>query len=142
MGYTVKLMISEAAKQVGKSRGALYRAIREGRLSVTQNSDGVQVVDVAELMRVFGEALMTPEQAQAEQVTKQAKKKQAEQAEALPMALLLELGELRAAKVYLEKIAADAEARAIAAEARAAEATTLSQRLLQDLTKATRKRKQ
>lgn len=138
----MKLLISEAAKQVGKSRGALYRAIKEGRLSVTQNSEGVQVVDVAELMRVFGDDLMTPEQAQSEQVAKQAKKKQAEQAEALPMALLLELGELRAAKTYLEKMAADAEARAIAAEARAEAATTLSQRLLQDLTKANRKRKQ
>ena len=137
----MKLIISEAAKQVGKSRGALYRAIREGRLSVTQNSDGVQVVDVSELMRVFGDALMTPEQAQSEQMAKQVKKKQAEQVEVLPMALLLELGELRSAKIYLEKIAADAEARATAAEARAEAATTLSQRLLQDLTKATRKRK-
>jgi len=142
MGYTVKLMISEAAKQVGKSRGALYRAIREGRLSATQNSEGVQVIDVAELLRVFGDAVKSPEQAQAEQVAKQAKKKQVEQAETLPTSLLLELGELRSAKVYLEKIAADAEARAIAAEARADAATTLSQRLLQDLTKATRKRKQ
>jgi len=75
-------------------------------------------------------------------VAKQAKKKHSEQADSLPTSLLLELGELRAAKVYLEKIAADAEARAIAAEARAEAATTLSQRLLQDLTKATRKRKQ
>lgn len=138
----MKLVISEAAKQVGRSRGALYRAISEGRLSATKNSEGVQVIDLSELMRVFGDSLMTPEQAEAEQVAKQAKKKQAEQAEALPMALLLELGELRAAKTYLEKMAADAEARAIAAEARAEAATTLSQRLLQDLTKANRKRKQ
>jgi excisionase family DNA binding protein len=46
--------ISEAAKLVGRDRKTLYRAIKEGRLSATQDATGARQVDIAELVRVFG----------------------------------------------------------------------------------------
>lgn len=46
--------ISEAAKLVGRDRKTLYRAVAEGRLSVSQNATGARQVDIAELARVFG----------------------------------------------------------------------------------------
>jgi len=47
--------ISEAAKLVGRDRKTLYRAVAEGRLSVSQNTTGARQVDISELARVFGE---------------------------------------------------------------------------------------
>lgn len=47
--------ISEAAKLVGRDRKTLYRAVAEGRLSVSQNATGARQVDIAELARVFGD---------------------------------------------------------------------------------------
>lgn len=49
-----QVSISEAAKLVGRDRKTLYRAIKEGRLSATQDSTGTRQVDIAELARVFG----------------------------------------------------------------------------------------
>lgn len=49
-----QISISEAAKLVGRNRKTLYRAIKEGRLSATQNATGGRQVDIAELARVFG----------------------------------------------------------------------------------------
>jgi excisionase family DNA binding protein len=46
--------ISEAAKLVGRDRKTLYRAIKEGRLSATQDATGTRQVDISELARVFG----------------------------------------------------------------------------------------
>ncbi|MCL1916523.1 MAG: hypothetical protein FWG17_07475 [Desulfovibrionaceae bacterium] len=50
-----QLTISAAARAVGKDRSTLKRYISAGRLSVSQNAVGQPQVDVAELMRVFGE---------------------------------------------------------------------------------------
>ncbi len=47
--------ISEAAKLVGRDRKTLYRAVAEGRLSVSQNATGARQVDISELARVFGD---------------------------------------------------------------------------------------
>lgn len=49
-----QVSISEAAKLVGRDRKTLYRAIKEGRLSATQDVAGTRQVDIAELVRVFG----------------------------------------------------------------------------------------
>jgi len=47
--------ITEAAKRGFASRPTLYRAIKEGRLSVKKAKGGGKAIDVAELVRVFGE---------------------------------------------------------------------------------------
>lgn len=49
-----QVSISEAARLVGRDRKTLYRAINEGRLSVSHNAAGARQVDIAELSRVFG----------------------------------------------------------------------------------------
>jgi len=47
--------ITEAAKRGFASRPTLYRAIKEGRLSAKKAKGGGKVIDVSELVRVFGE---------------------------------------------------------------------------------------
>ncbi|MCP4702552.1 MAG: hypothetical protein GY862_37690 [Gammaproteobacteria bacterium] len=47
--------LSAAAKLAGKSRATMYRLVKEGKISATQNAQGEKVVDVSELQRVFGE---------------------------------------------------------------------------------------
>lgn len=49
-----QVSISKAATLVGRDRKTLYRAIKEGRLSATQDATGTRQVDIAELARVFG----------------------------------------------------------------------------------------
>lgn len=51
--------ISEAAKLVGRDRRTLYRAVAEGRLSVSQDVTGARQVDISELARVFGNFAVT-----------------------------------------------------------------------------------
>jgi excisionase family DNA binding protein len=50
-----QLSISEAAKLVARDRKTLYRLIKEGRLSATQDATGARQVETSELLRVFGE---------------------------------------------------------------------------------------
>src|SRR5512143_3094177 len=45
--------IAEAARAVGVDRATLYRYIRSGKLSLTQDEKGKRGVDAAELSRVF-----------------------------------------------------------------------------------------
>jgi len=47
--------ITEASKRGFASRPTLYRAIKEGRLSAKKAKGGGTAIDVAELVRVFGE---------------------------------------------------------------------------------------
>ena len=47
--------IAEAAKLVGKDRKTLYRDATKGRLTMSQDATGVRQVDIAELIRVYGE---------------------------------------------------------------------------------------
>lgn len=56
-----QLIVTEAAKAVGKDRKTLYRHIKEGRLNATKNHDNQAVVDVAELIRVYGPLRRYPE---------------------------------------------------------------------------------
>jgi excisionase family DNA binding protein len=51
----VALTITQAAKRWHVARSTVYRAIRDGRLSATVAGDGTQRLDVAELIRLWGE---------------------------------------------------------------------------------------
>lgn len=55
------LTVAEAAIRVNKSRQTLFDKIKRGQLSATVNSDGVKVIDVSELIRVFGTLLSDSE---------------------------------------------------------------------------------
>ncbi len=46
--------ISAAARAVGTSRASIQRAIKSGRLSAATNEQDERVIDLAELLRVFG----------------------------------------------------------------------------------------
>lgn len=48
------LSLSAAARQVGKSKTTLTRAIKSGRISATRHEDGSYTIDPAELTRVYG----------------------------------------------------------------------------------------
>jgi hypothetical protein len=47
------LTVSQAAKEVGITRGGLWKAINDGRLSATKNNKGQFCIDPAELFRVY-----------------------------------------------------------------------------------------
>ena len=89
------LTVAEAAKRVGKSRQTVFDKIKRGQLSATINGDGNKVVDVSELLRVFGNLLSDDE----------VKKNQANKSVhtiALPLTSTLQL-ELERAKLMLER---------------------------------------
>ena len=46
--------LADAAKKVGISRSSIYRLIDEGKLSATTDRRGKKVVELSELLRVFG----------------------------------------------------------------------------------------
>ena len=48
------LTLTQAAKTAGIARSTLYRAIRNGRLSVASQPNGSKGIDTSELQRVFG----------------------------------------------------------------------------------------
>ena len=48
------LTLTQAAKTAGIARSTLYRAIRNGRLSVVSQQNGSKGIDTSELQRVFG----------------------------------------------------------------------------------------
>lgn len=56
--------ISEAARLYGKARSTIHRAIAAGRLSCSVRGDGVRVIDLAELIRLWGEPKHAPAQPQ------------------------------------------------------------------------------
>lgn len=47
------LTIVEASKQFNVTRPRIYRAIKKGELSTALNDDGVQVVQVQDMIRLF-----------------------------------------------------------------------------------------
>ena len=49
-----KVSISEAARLTGKSRTTLHRLIKTGELSTCHGARNAKMVDVSELIRVFG----------------------------------------------------------------------------------------
>ena len=48
------LNISQAQRATGKARTTIQRKIKEGKLSVSKDSEGNPLIDVSELIRVFG----------------------------------------------------------------------------------------
>lgn len=60
----MQLKISDAARTYGVARSTVHRAIQAGRISATRRGDGVRVIDLAELIRYWGEPPYPPEQAQ------------------------------------------------------------------------------
>lgn len=46
--------LAEAAQKVGISRSSIYRLIDEGKLSASTDRRGKKVVELSELLRVFG----------------------------------------------------------------------------------------
>lgn len=89
------LTVAEAAKRVGKSRQTIFEKIKRGQLSATVNHDGNKVVDVSELLRVFG-TLLSDDDVKKNQANK------ARQSPATPLTSTLQL-ELERAKFQLEK---------------------------------------
>jgi len=49
-----KVSISEASRLTGKSRTTLYRLISTGQLSTCTGDKNAKLVDISELLRVFG----------------------------------------------------------------------------------------
>ena len=47
------LSLTKAAEEVGISRSALFKAIKNGRVSATKNGKGAFIIDPAELFRVY-----------------------------------------------------------------------------------------
>ena len=47
--------MSEAARLAGKNRATIARHIKQGRLTATRDGNGNITIDMAELMRVYGE---------------------------------------------------------------------------------------
>ncbi|WP_344266997.1 helix-turn-helix domain-containing protein, partial [Streptomyces sodiiphilus] len=51
----MQFTITEAAKLYGKQRKTIYRHIDSGRISASIRGDGKRVIDLAELIRCYGE---------------------------------------------------------------------------------------
>lgn len=49
----MKLTLSSAAKEAGKSKSTISRAIKNGKLSASSNDDGSYEIDASELFRAF-----------------------------------------------------------------------------------------
>ena len=52
-----ELTLSQAAKQVGRGKSTLHRAIKSGRLSASRADDGTFRIDPSELLRAFPPAV-------------------------------------------------------------------------------------
>lgn len=66
-----KVSISEAARLTGKSRTTLHRLIKAGELSTCSGARNAKMVDISELIRVFGDISKPAQEQPFEQVTEQ-----------------------------------------------------------------------
>ena len=66
-----KVSISEAARLTGKSRTTLHRLIKTGELSTCSGVRNAKMVDISELIRVFGEISKPVDEQPFEQVSEQ-----------------------------------------------------------------------
>lgn len=64
-----KVSISEAARLTGKSRTTLHRLIKTGELSTCHGARNARMVDISELIRVFGPLEHRPSEQFAAQVS-------------------------------------------------------------------------
>lgn len=56
----MQFSLSQAAKETGKGKSSIHRAIKSGRLSAHRYEDGTYSIDAAELFRAFPSALPEP----------------------------------------------------------------------------------
>ena len=66
-----KISISEAARLTGKSRTTLHRLINTGELSTCHGARNARMVDISELIRVFGPLEHRPSEQFAAQCQRQ-----------------------------------------------------------------------
>jgi len=66
-----KVSISEAARLTGKSRTTLHRLIKAGELSTCSGVRNAKMVDISELIRVFGDISKPVQEQPFEQVPEQ-----------------------------------------------------------------------
>jgi len=66
-----KVSISEAARLTGKSRTTLHRLIKAGELSTCSGVRNAKMVDISELIRVFGDISKPVQEQSFEQVNEQ-----------------------------------------------------------------------
>ena len=66
-----KVSISEAARLTGKSRTTLHRLIKAGELSTCSGVRNAKLVDISELIRVFGDISKPVQEQPFEQVPEQ-----------------------------------------------------------------------
>ncbi len=66
-----KVSISEAARLTGKSRTTLHRLIKTGELSTCAGVRNAKMVDVSELIRVFGDISTPVREQPAEETSEQ-----------------------------------------------------------------------
>lgn len=66
-----KVSISEAARLTGKSRTTLHRLIKTGELSTCAGVRNSKMIDISELIRVFGDISSTVVEQPVEQVSGQ-----------------------------------------------------------------------
>lgn len=90
-----QLTVSDAALQVGVTRQTIFKAIKSGKLSATQNNRGYMQINVVELLRVYGE-LQSPDQVAQNKVNR------AQQSPALPASASLQL-EIERMKLLIER---------------------------------------
>lgn len=56
----MQFSLSQAAKETGKGKSSIHRAIKSGKLSAQRHEDGTYSIDAAELYRAFPPALSEP----------------------------------------------------------------------------------
>ena len=66
-----KVSISEAARLTGKSRTTLHRLIKAGELSTCSGARNAKMVDISEIIRVFGDISKPVQEQPFEQVPEQ-----------------------------------------------------------------------
>ena len=69
--------IGQAARLYGKARSTIHRAIASGRLSCGVRGDGVRVIDLSELIRLWGEPDNMPAETQQNATPKDSDTQQA-----------------------------------------------------------------
>lgn len=95
MATATQLTVSDAALQVGVTRQTIFKAIKSGKLSATQNNRGHMQINVVELLRVYGE-LQSPDQVAQNKVNR------VQQSPALPASAGLQL-EIERMKLLIER---------------------------------------
>lgn len=63
-----KVSVVEAAKMAGVARATFYRHITEKKISTAQDDKGNTVIDISELVRVYGNKLKTLEEIEKEEI--------------------------------------------------------------------------